>query len=226
MPNTLPKKHKKTWLPKSIYLVRYKIADLFTRSDILYPNQSRRRALHQGRRISLIVLLNELVSISCLALNGACCSMKGHQARPITVPELASRTGIKQRTLERCLYQLREMGLLESEVQTKRIDKFGNLFFTSIVRRLTDKFWDITGLKEQFMNDCAYCKKHQNITLGYKTYSFSLTYKGKNRRIYHTQPQDILADQRQRILDLFSSGTQPTELESRRIPISPNLLRA
>lgn len=128
------------------------------------------RAMRPERQENLTTLLTELLKLSCLQFDGAACVVRGGKARPVVVPELVRRTGIPQRNLERCLADLREMGLLATGRQIRHRGLNGGFVVSSVLRMLTRAFWEAVGAWSLFVEGVKYAAAKARLTLVFPQY--------------------------------------------------------
>lgn len=132
-------------LPQVLYLHRY--------------GGGRASAMRSDRRDNLILLLRGILETSCLKFDGAACIVHDGQARPATVNDLVRRTGMARRTVERCLADLRDMGLLSTGRQIRHRGLDGGFVVSSVLRMLTRTFWDAVGCWSLFVEGVKYAAK-------------------------------------------------------------------
>lgn len=153
---------------KPLVLINGKARSERLRKKILHARPDTVRGMKKSRQDDIIALAIAFIELCCLQLEGVAVALTNGTARPITVPELTRMAQLHQRTCERCLEDMKDMGLIDVTRQTiKRIDR-GQviLVVSSVLRSLTPKFWDWLGLLEDFRRAVQWAKsKAEAITL-------------------------------------------------------------
>lgn len=131
------------------------------RKKMLHERPDTVRSMKKSRQDDIIALSIAFIELCCLQLEGIAVALAGDgTARPITVPELTRMAQLEQRTCERCLEDMKNMGLINVTKQIiTRIDR-GQVVITmsSVLRSLTPKFWAWLDLLEDFRRAVQWAK--------------------------------------------------------------------
>lgn len=181
-------------VPRIITLARAKLSQLISSTFFRYARTKGLKAIRTDYAQKFIIVLDVMLQGCCLEFDGQLCRIKGNLARPLTVPEMATLSHINQRTLERIIHDLKDMGLLQSEKQFKRFI-LGGLKVAAVWRVFTRLFWEKLGLWGLFVESVQYAAKHAHLKLKNPLKSVG---KKKARKM-----TDEEARQRKRELTLF-----------------------
>lgn len=147
------------------------IAEALSRLDNLVSSAFFRRGRSRGykamksdRAENIKALLVVLLKACCMEFQGGLCRVSGNLARPLTVPEMAEFSKKNQRTIERCLADLKDLGLIHSEKQFRRMFPSG-LKVAAVWRVLTQLFWEKLGLWSLFVESVKYAAGHARLKL-------------------------------------------------------------
>lgn len=139
--------------PSILKQARARIARLF---PALRHDRHWCRGMKQERQAEIMRLASTMAKLICLDPGpclGAAVLVKEGFARPVTVAELAQQSGLPEHTVERCLNNMKIMGLLKVGRQERRrvrsLDCM-TLSVSGVLRTLTDKFWRALDLGEEF----------------------------------------------------------------------------
>lgn len=145
---------------KPLVLINGKARSERLRNKMLHERPDTVRAMKKSRQDDIIALAIAFIELCCLQLEGVAVALSNGTARPITVPELTRMAKLNQRTCERCLADMKDMGLIHVTKQTKsKIDRGEVLVIvSSVLRALTPKFWDWLGLLEDFRRAVQWAK--------------------------------------------------------------------
>lgn len=120
----------------------------------VYQRPHRRRGIRSDFVANIRKVLLFLVSHCDLMSGNVLCRVSGNEFVTVTPDIIADKTNLCGRTVKRILAYLVSLGLVDPERQRKplRIPNLNGfyLLFCSITRRLTDKFWDILGLLNDY----------------------------------------------------------------------------
>lgn len=122
------------------------------------------KAMKYDHAENLKALLVAMLYSCCMQFDGSLCRVSGNTARPLTVPEMAQFSKLKQRTAERCLADLKDLGLIQSEKQFKRFLPTG-LKVAAVWRVFTKLFWEKLGLWSLFVESVKYAQEHSKLNL-------------------------------------------------------------
>lgn len=111
-----------------------------------------------------LIVLSVMLHACCLEFDGHLCQVSGNMARPLTVPEIAYFSKIKQRTVERILHDLKDMRLIVAEKQFRRYFPEG-LKVAAVWRVFTRSFWEKLGLWGLFVESVKYAAAHAKLKL-------------------------------------------------------------
>lgn len=180
--------------PRIITLARTKLSQLISSTFFRYARTKGLRAIRTDYAQKFILVLDVMLQGCCLEFDGQLCRVKGNLAKPLTVPEMATLSKINQRTLERILHDLRNMGLIQSEKQFRRFF-LGGLRVAAVWRSFTKLFWEKLGLWGLFVESVKYAAQHAHLRI---KNPIKLVGKKKARKM-----TDEEARQRKREIDLF-----------------------
>ena len=125
----------------------------------VYQRPDRRRSIRSDFVANIRKVLLFLVSHCDLMSGNVLCRVSGNEFITVTSDIIADKTNLCGRTVKRILAYLVSLGLVDPERQRKplRIPNLNGfyLLFCSITRRLTDKFWDIIGLLNEYKKSRA-----------------------------------------------------------------------
>lgn len=139
--------------PLIITQIRARIGRLF---PALRHDRHWCRGMKKCRQEDIMQLISSMAQLVCFdpgQLAGAIVIFKEGFARPVTVQELAKISGLPDYTVERCLHNMRIMGLTKhGRQQRRRVRSLSamTLEVSGVVRWFTDKFWRELGLGEVF----------------------------------------------------------------------------
>lgn len=170
---------------KPLVLLNGKARSERLRKKMLHERPDTVRAMKKSRQDGIIAMAIALIELCCLQLEGVSVALSNGTARPITVPELCRMVQLNQRNGERCLADMRDMGLLDVSKQEKqRIDRGQVIVLvSSVLRSLTPKFWNWLGLLEDFRRAVQWAKsKAETIKLRMTTYRKPCT---RSRGLYN-----------------------------------------
>lgn len=153
-------------LPRIIYEARAKIASLVYSNFFRYGRSKGYKAMRRDFAEKFIPVIDTMLLSCCLEFDGGLCRVDGNTARPLTVPEISKFSGVEQRTVERILAVLKELGLINSEMQFKRLFPTG-LKVAAVWRVFTQKFWEKLGLWSLFVESVKYAAEHAHLKLRY-----------------------------------------------------------
>lgn len=122
------------------------------------------KAMRSDRMENHYAVLTVMLQGCCLQFDGTLCRVSGSSARPLTVPEIASFSEINQRTVERCIADLKDLKLIQSEKQFKRLFPEG-LTVSAVLRVFTRLFWEKLGLWSLFVESVKYAQQHAKLKL-------------------------------------------------------------
>lgn len=128
------------------------------------------RAMRPERQESFTKFLPVLLLGVSLQHDGAICIINGSTVRPMTVEDMARKSGLNTANIERMLADLKDMGYIVSD-QIKRKNRVnGQLEVSPGLRFFTPKFWEDLGLKSLFEKSVLWAKKHckRYFTMPYK----------------------------------------------------------
>lgn len=147
-------------LPLPISRALGRLESLFSSPNVLYGRPESIRAMRPERQSALVKLFTFFLKTCCLAQDGALLRVIPDIKRgvPVTVEKMVEATGLPRRTINRCLYDAKNLGLLKSGEQIKRTGADGRLEVSPVVRVLTPKFWQSVGLWELYQKSVAYAK--------------------------------------------------------------------
>lgn len=118
------------------------------------------RAMRKERIDSIMDTLAVMLKASCMQFHGAVCAVNEGWARPLTVPELALKSGLHQRNTEYCLHDLQSVGLLDVGKQQRAAGNGSPVIVVSgVIRTFTPKFWALLGLTDLFKQAVQYAKE-------------------------------------------------------------------
>lgn len=103
--------------------------------------------------------MDSMLQGCCLQFDGKFCMVKNGLARPMTVPEMARFTEINQRCVERIIHDAKDLGLIQSEKQFKRLFPNG-LKVSAVLRMFTKLFWQSLGLWSLFIESVKYASQN------------------------------------------------------------------
>lgn len=111
-----------------------------------------------------LAVLDTMLQGCVMQFDGALCRVSGNMARPYTVPEIAKFSDIHQRTVERIIRDLKDMGLIQSKRQFRRLFPDG-LKVSAVWRVFTRLFWEKLGLWSLFVESVKYASQHGKLKL-------------------------------------------------------------
>lgn len=174
--------------PRIITLARSLLSNLVSSTFFKYGRTKGFKAIRTDYAQKCLIVLDVMLQGCCLEFDGGICRVSGNLARPLTVPEMAALSKINQRTLERILHDLKDMGLLQSEKQFKRFF-LGGLKVAAVWRVFTRLFWEKLGLWGLFVESVKYAAQHAHLKLrnpiksvGKKKKSCSITQEQERQR--------------------------------------------
>lgn len=144
--------------PAPIQKALEKIPYLLGMDLVLHTRTNTVQKMHSQRIESLAAVLEVLVRTTCLGIKGAagvCLRVLPGMniGVPIVISTIAERTGFSTRTVDRCLHDLKDLGLLDSKKQLRKMGPDG-LEVSASLRWLSKKFWSVLGLWEVFKKFC------------------------------------------------------------------------
>lgn len=162
------------------------ILEAIARVDTLISSAFFRRGRTKGYKAmksdhaeNIKALLITLLKACCMEFEGGLCRVSGDLARPLTVPEMAKFSEKNQRTVERCLADLKDLGLVHSQKQFMRRFPEG-LKVAAVWRVLTQLFWEKLGLWDLLVESVKYAAAHAHLRLKYP-----LKLVGKRKKPYN-----------------------------------------
>lgn len=129
--------------------------------QLIYSNAFRRgrtrgvKAMKKDYAEKFIILMKSMLMACVMQFDGKLCRVSGDLARPYTVPEMAQFTDMNQRTIERMIHDLKDLKLIQSEKQFKRMFPDG-LKVAAVWRFFTRLFWEKLGLWSLFVESVKY----------------------------------------------------------------------
>ncbi len=150
--------------PKIILLARQKIASLVYSPAIRYGRSRGIKAMKKSYAEKILSVLDTMLQACCLQFDGGMCRVSGDLARPLTVQEISTFSDIHQRTTERIIHDLKDLGLIQSEKQFKRLFPSG-LKVSGVIRMFTKLFWQLLGLWSLFVESVKYASEHGKLKL-------------------------------------------------------------
>jgi len=163
-------------LPSVIRFALDRIERLFSHRAIVRPHDYRIRDLRSDFKENLTSVLKFLISTTCLAREGTLATVKHKTGRvgvasPITISQICQATHMKKKTVDRCMAFLKSLDLIAVTKQEKQMAPDGEgIIVSSVFRRLTERFWKMLGLLDQYKSDVAHCKKAQKLDLSCEHY--------------------------------------------------------
>lgn len=150
--------------PRIIQLAIARIDNLISSAFFRRGRSKGYKAMKSDRAENMKALFIVQLQACCLEFQGGLCRVSGNLARPLTVPEMASLSKKNQRTIERCLADAKDLGLIHSEKQFIR--KFPNgLHVAAVWRVFTQLFWEKLGLWGLFVESVKYAAQHARLKL-------------------------------------------------------------
>lgn len=135
---------------------------------LLYARKGIWRAMRIERQQSLLLLMTVLAKHAALAYDGAfVLSVGDGRLVPMTVGSMSKLTNLSRPTVERCLHDLREMEVITTSKQVKRIGADG-LECGPVLRKFTKKFWQAIGLYSAFCRAVQYAVAHSKLRISWK----------------------------------------------------------
>lgn len=172
--------------PAIITLARQKLASLVYSASIRYGRSRRFKAMKKDYAKKVLTVLDSMLQACCLQFDGALCRVSGERARPYTVPELATFTELNQRCVERIIHDLKDLKLIQSEKQFKRMFPEG-LKVAAVWRVFTKLFWESLGLWSLFVESVKYSCEHGK-----------LKFQNLIKLVGKKKPPDIIREERRR----------------------------
>ena len=151
-------------LPRIIPEACAKIASLVSSHHVRYGRSKGLKAMKSAYAEKMIIVLEVMLKACTLQFDGALCRVSGGFARSLTVPEIAFFSHLPQRTVERILHDLKDMGFLHSEKQFRRYFS-GSLKVAAVWRVFTEKFWKLLNLWSLFVESVKYAAQHAHLQL-------------------------------------------------------------
>ena len=151
-------------LPRIITEARAKIVDLVYSSFFRRGRSKGYKAMRCDFAEKFIPVIDTMLLGCCLEADGGLCRVVDGTARPLTVAEISEFSGVEQRTVERILAVLKDLGLLNSEKQFKRLFPEG-LKVAAVWRVFTKLFWEKLGLWNLFVESVKYAAEHAHLKL-------------------------------------------------------------
>lgn len=145
--------------PTILTIARQKLASLVSSPKVRYGRSRGFKAMKRNYAEKVMAVLDSMLQGCCLQFDGKFCMVKDGLARPMTVPEMARFTDINQRCVERIIYDLKDLGLIQSEKQFKRLFPNG-LKVSGVMRMFTRLFWELLGLWSLFVESVKYASEH------------------------------------------------------------------
>lgn len=150
--------------PKILLLARQKLSQLVNSPTVRYGRSRGLKAMKKSYAEKFIAVLDSMLQGCCLQFEGKFCMVKDGLARPMTVPEMARFTDIGQRCVERIIHDAKDLGLIQSEKQFKRMFPNG-LKVSGVIRMFTKLFWESLGLWSLFVESVRYASEHGKLKL-------------------------------------------------------------
>ena len=150
--------------PKLLSIARQKLSQLVHSPAVRYGRSRGLKAMKKPYAIKVMTVLDSMLQGCCLQFEGKFCMVKDGLARPMTVPEMARFTDIGQRCVERIIHDLKDLGLIQSEKQFKRLFPEG-LKVSGVIRMFTKLFWESLGLWSLFVESVRYASENGKLKL-------------------------------------------------------------
>ena len=141
--------------PRIIPEARARLSSLVYSAYVKFGRSCGLKAMKKDYAEKLIALLDSMLLACIMQFDGKLCRVSGDLARPYTVPEMATLTGFNQRTVERMIHDLKDLKLIQSEKQFKRLFSEG-LKVAAVWRFFTRLFWEKLGLWSLFVESVKY----------------------------------------------------------------------
>lgn len=150
--------------PRIITEARSGLSKLVSSAFFRYGRSRGIKAMKKDYAEKILAVLDVMLQACVLQFDGGLCRVSGNLARPLTVPEMSHFSEIHQRTVERIIRDLKDMGLIKSEKQFKRL--FPDGFKVSAVWRVfTRLFWEKLGLWSLFVESVKYAAQNGKLKL-------------------------------------------------------------
>lgn len=120
----------------------------------------RMRSMRADRMDNHIKVLTCLMRSCSLKHDGLFCHIDQNWERPMMVSEIADYCGLSDKTVFRCMADLKDLGLIESQQIKRKNPVSGQLEVSIGIRRFTAKFWELLRVKLWFKNACEWAKKN------------------------------------------------------------------
>lgn len=151
-------------VPRIITEARAKISQLVFSPFFRHGRNRGVKAMKTDYAEKFVTLLDSMLLACVMQFDGRLCRVSNNLARPYTVPEMAQFTNLNQRTVERMIRDLKDLKLINSEKQFKRM--FPDGFKVAAVWRVfTRLFWEKLGLWSLFVESVQYAAKHAHLKL-------------------------------------------------------------
>lgn len=141
--------------PRIIPEARTRIASFVHSAYVKFGRSCGLKAMKKDYAEKLITLLDIMLQACTMQFDGRLCRVSGDLARPLTVPEMATFTEFNQRSVERMIHDLKDLKLIQSEKQFKRMFPEG-LKVAAVWRLFTRLFWEKLGLWSLFVESVKY----------------------------------------------------------------------
>lgn len=150
--------------PRIITEARARLSSLVYSAYVKFGRSCGLKAMKSDYAEKIITLLDSMLLACVMQFDGKLCRVSGHLARPYTVPEMATFTGFNQRTVERMIHDLKDLKLIQSEKQFKRMFPDG-LKVAAVWRFFTRLFWEKLGLWSLFVESVKYAAHNGKLHL-------------------------------------------------------------
>lgn len=150
--------------PAILTIARQKLYQLVYSPAVRYGRSAGLKAMKKDYAEKVMAVLDSMLQGCCLQFDGKFCMVKDGLARSMTVPEMARFTEINQRCVERIIHDLKDLGLIQSEKQFKRLFPNG-LKVSGVMRMFTKLFWESLGLWSLFVESVKYASEHGKLKL-------------------------------------------------------------
>lgn len=153
-------KSKTSSIPLPIKLALDNLASFLSSHAIRYGRSGERwRAMRSDRRNHILGVASAMLHGCSLQHDGLICLISRFWARPMSIAEMATLAGICPKTVNRCIRDMVDLGLVEC-AQIKRRNKQTGLLEVSIgIRRFTKKFWQALGLWDLYQESVKWAKE-------------------------------------------------------------------
>lgn len=150
--------------PAILTIARQKLFQLVYSASVRYGRSHGLKAMKKDYAKKVLAVLDSMLRGCCLQFDGKFCMVKDGMARPMTVSEISKFTEIHPRCVERIIHDLKDLGLIHSEKQFKRLFPSG-LKVSGVIRMFTKLFWQSMGLWSLFVESVKYAAQHGKLIL-------------------------------------------------------------